>query len=75
MLSEIEIDKKVHIVGVEKLVGATVIPKDLRASAAMVLAGLIAEGTTTIEGLQFLDRGYEKIEDKLSKLGASIVRI
>ncbi len=67
-------DKKVHIVGVEKLIGATVKPKDLRASAAMVLAGLIAEGVTTIEGLQYLDRGYEKIESKLSNLGAHIKR-
>ena len=61
--------------GVPMLSGAPVIGSDLRATAALVLAALAAEGTSTIQGLQHLDRGYEKFEDKLKKLGANIVRI
>ncbi|MEB3283212.1 MAG: UDP-N-acetylglucosamine 1-carboxyvinyltransferase [Lyngbya sp.] len=61
--------------GVPMLSGAPVIGSDLRASAALVLAALAAEGTSTIQGLQHLDRGYEKFEEKLKKLGANIVRI
>ncbi len=61
--------------GVPILSGAPVIGSDLRASAALVLAALAAEGTSTIQGLQHLDRGYEKFEEKLKKLGANIVRI
>ena len=47
---------------------------DLRASAAMVLAGLAAEGTTLVQGLQHLDRGYDRLEEKLRSVGASIER-
>ncbi|GFN46723.1 UDP-N-acetylglucosamine 1-carboxyvinyltransferase [Candidatus Regiella insecticola] len=61
--------------GVEKLSGAQVMATDLRASASLVLAACIAEGTTTIDRIYHIDRGYEKIEDKLSKLGANIKRI
>ncbi|KKD35065.1 UDP-N-acetylglucosamine 1-carboxyvinyltransferase [Limnoraphis robusta] len=61
--------------GVPMLSGAPVIGSDLRASAALVLAALAAEGTSTIQGLHHLDRGYEKFEEKLKKLGANIVRI
>lgn len=61
--------------GVPMLSGAPVIGSDLRATAALVLAALAAEGTSTIQGLQHLDRGYEKFEEKLKKLGANIVRI
>ncbi len=61
--------------GVPMLLGARVQATDLRASAALVLAGLAAEGTTIIEGLHHLDRGYENIEDKLRKLGANLQRI
>ena len=48
---------------------------DLRASACLILAGLIASGETVINDLEHLDRGYEKIEDKLRRLGASIERV
>ncbi|NES73441.1 MAG: UDP-N-acetylglucosamine 1-carboxyvinyltransferase, partial [Okeania sp. SIO2D1] len=61
--------------GVSKLSAAPVIGTDLRASAALVLAALAAEGETTFQGLQHLDRGYEKLEVKLQKLGAQLQRI
>ena len=60
--------------GVECLTGADVSATDLRGGAAMVLAGLIAEDTTTITDVIHIDRGYEKIEEKLTKLGANITR-
>jgi UDP-N-acetylglucosamine 1-carboxyvinyltransferase len=60
--------------GVNSLKGAKVMSTDLRASASLVLAGLIAEGTTEVLRIYHLDRGYEKIESKLSQLGADIVR-
>lgn len=62
------------IKGVHRLSGAPVLATDLRASAALVLAGLAAEGTTVIQGLQHLDRGYDDIEGKLRRLGAKITR-
>ena len=61
--------------GVGRLVGAPVMASDLRASASLVLAGLAAEGTTTIERIYHLDRGYENIEAKLSGVGARIERV
>jgi UDP-N-acetylglucosamine 1-carboxyvinyltransferase len=61
--------------GVDRLVGAPVMASDLRASASLVLAGLAAEGTTTIERIYHLDRGYENIEAKLSGVGARIERV
>ncbi|HOX37592.1 MAG TPA: UDP-N-acetylglucosamine 1-carboxyvinyltransferase [Candidatus Brocadiia bacterium] len=61
--------------GVETLTGAPVIASDLRASAALVLAGLVAEKTTEVQRVYHIDRGYEHIEEKLKKLGASIHRI
>lgn len=61
--------------GVPMLSGAPVMATDLRASAALVLAGLAAEGKTTISGLHHLDRGYDRIEAKLQKLGAKIQRV
>jgi UDP-N-acetylglucosamine 1-carboxyvinyltransferase len=61
--------------GVECLSGATVMATDLRASACLVIAGLIAQGETMIERIYHLDRGYEHIEDKLSKVGANITRL
>ena len=61
--------------GVPKLAGAPVMATDLRASAALVVAGLAAEGTTIVQGLHHLDRGYDNIESKLQKLGASLQRI
>jgi UDP-N-acetylglucosamine 1-carboxyvinyltransferase len=61
--------------GVEKLSGAPVMAADLRASASLILAGLVADGDTTIDRIYHLDRGYENIEEKLSALGAQIRRI
>jgi UDP-N-acetylglucosamine 1-carboxyvinyltransferase len=63
------------IQGVPMLSGAPVMATDLRASAALVLAGLGAQGKTVMSGLQHLDRGYEQLERKLTKLGAKITRI
>lgn len=63
------------ISGVPRLSGAPVMATDLRASAALVLAGLAAEGTTIVQGLQHLDRGYENLELKFQQLGAQIRRV
>ncbi len=63
------------IQGVKELQGATVMASDLRASAALVLAGLVAKGTTRIDRVYHIDRGYEKIEEKLMAVGAEIERI
>jgi len=74
--ANIELQKNVAIVrGVKKLTGAKVMSTDLRASASLVLAGLIAEGTTEILRVYHLDRGYERIEKKLQSLGANIRRV
>lgn len=73
--AEIRIDGNTAMVqGVEKLEGATVMATDLRASASLVIAGLVAEGETTIERIYHLDRGYERLEEKLSALGARVRR-
>jgi UDP-N-acetylglucosamine 1-carboxyvinyltransferase len=61
--------------GVERLVGAPVMATDLRASASLVIAGLAAEGTTIVDRIYHLDRGYDRMEAKLSAVGADIVRI
>ncbi|MCX8640865.1 MULTISPECIES: UDP-N-acetylglucosamine 1-carboxyvinyltransferase [unclassified Gilliamella] len=61
--------------GVDKLSGAQVMATDLRASASLVLAGCIAEGSTLVDRIYHIDRGYDNIEDKLRKLGANIERI
>jgi UDP-N-acetylglucosamine 1-carboxyvinyltransferase len=61
--------------GVEKLTGAPVMATDLRASASLVLAGLVAKGETAVSRIYHLDRGYEKLETKLSTLGAKIKRV
>jgi UDP-N-acetylglucosamine 1-carboxyvinyltransferase len=61
--------------GVECLEGATVMATDLRASASLVIAGLVAQGETVIDRIYHLDRGYERIEEKLAKLGASVRRV
>ena len=63
------------VCGVETLKGAPVMATDLRASVSLVLAGLAAQGKTVIDRLYHLDRGYEKIEDKLSRLGARVRRV
>jgi len=61
--------------GVKKLAGAPVMATDLRASASLVLAGLVAEGETRIDRIYHIDRGYERIEEKLAQLGANIRRV
>ena len=63
------------IEGIENLKGAPVMATDLRASASLVLAGLVAEGSTIIDRIYHIDRGYERIEEKLKMLGADIERI
>jgi len=61
--------------GVDKLKAAPVMATDLRASVAMILAGLVAEGETEMQRIYHLDRGYERLEEKLSRVGADIERI
>jgi UDP-N-acetylglucosamine 1-carboxyvinyltransferase len=74
--AHIRVDGSAAVVtGVPKLTGANVMATDLRASACLVIAGLVAERETTIERIYHLDRGYERIEDKLSALGARIKRV
>ena len=74
--ADIEISGNTAVVkGVPQLDGATVMATDLRASASLVIAGLVANGETVVERIYHLDRGYECIEEKLSQLGASIKRV
>ena len=76
MGADIHVDGRLSIVrGVPKLMGATVMASDLRASAALILAGLVAEGKTEILRVYHLDRGYERIEKKLAPLGARVRRV
>jgi len=63
------------VTGVERLQGAKVMATDLRASAGLVIAGLVAEGDTVVDRIYHLDRGYEALETKLSALGARVVRV
>ncbi|HTT10412.1 MAG TPA: UDP-N-acetylglucosamine 1-carboxyvinyltransferase [Burkholderiaceae bacterium] len=63
------------VTGVPKLSAATVMATDLRASASLVIAGLVAEGETTVDRIYHLDRGYEKMEQRLAALGAAITRV
>ena len=73
--ADIEVEGNTAVVkGVAHLDGASVMATDLRASASLVLAGLVARGTTTVDRVYHLDRGYERIEEKLSRLGARIRR-
>jgi UDP-N-acetylglucosamine 1-carboxyvinyltransferase len=64
----------VIIAGVKRLMAAPVMASDLRASAALILAGLAAYGTTTVQRVYHIDRGYERIEERLNCAGAKIVR-
>ena len=74
--ADIEVEGNTAVVrGVSHLDGATVMATDLRASASLVLAGLIARGVTTVDRVYHLDRGYERIEEKLMQLGARIRRV
>ena len=75
MGADIHVDGRTSIIrGVPKLSGTTVMATDLRASASLVLAGLVASGQTEVLRVYHLDRGYEKIEKKLRPLGAVIRR-
>jgi UDP-N-acetylglucosamine 1-carboxyvinyltransferase len=74
--ADIEVEGNTAVVrGVDHLDGAAVMATDLRASASLVIAGLVARGTTTVDRVYHLDRGYERIEEKLSRLGARIRRV
>ena len=74
--ADIKIDgNTAFVTGVPRLQGATVMATDLRASASLVIAGLVAEGETTVERIYHLDRGYEKLEEKLAALGARVRRM
>jgi UDP-N-acetylglucosamine 1-carboxyvinyltransferase len=76
MGADIHVDGRTSVIrGVKKLTGAKVMASDLRASAALILAGLIADGSTEVLRVYHLDRGYEHIEKKLAKLGANIKRV
>ena len=74
--ADIKIDASNALVtGVPRLNGATVMATDLRASASLVIAGLVAKGETRVERIYHLDRGYERIEEKLTRLGANVKRV
>jgi UDP-N-acetylglucosamine 1-carboxyvinyltransferase len=74
--ARIEVDGRIAVVqGIDKLSGASVMATDLRASAGLVIAGLVAEGETTIDRIYHLDRGYDRMETKLLALGAAIERV
>ena len=74
--AKIEVDGKLAVVtGSERLSGATVMATDLRASASLVIAGLVADGQTIVERIYHLDRGYDRMEAKLQQLGADIERV
>ena len=74
--AKITVESRVAMIeGVEKLRGAKVSATDLRAGAAMVVAGLFADGITEIDNIKYIDRGNEEIEEKLSSLGASVKRV
>ena len=74
--ADIDVDGNAATIrGVARLTGANVMATDLRASACLVIAGLMADGETTIDRIYHLDRGYERIEEKLSALGARIKRV
>jgi UDP-N-acetylglucosamine 1-carboxyvinyltransferase len=74
--ADIRIDGNTAVVqGVAQLQGATVMATDLRASAGLVIAGLVAAGETTVDRIYHLDRGYERLEEKLAALGARVRRV
>ena len=74
--ADIHVDGRTAVIrGVKKLTGAQVMATDLRASASLILAGLVADGTTEVERVYHLDRGYERLEKKLAKLGANVKRM
>ena len=76
MGAKIKIEGRVAVIeGITKLTGAPIYATDLRAGAAMVVAGLTAEGKTTISNIGYIERGYERLEEKLINLGSKIRRI
>jgi UDP-N-acetylglucosamine 1-carboxyvinyltransferase len=76
MGANIQVDGKVAVIeGVRQLTGVEVMATDLRAGAAMIIAGLVAEGQTVVSSIQYVDRGYEDVVVKFSNLGADIKRI
>ena len=76
MGADIQVDGKMAVInGVKALKPAPVKAVDLRAGAAMIIAGLMAEGTTEIEDIIYIDRGYENVVEKFSALGADIKRV
>ena len=76
MGANIQVDgKSAVITGVEKLKASSVKANDLRAGAAMIIAGLIAEGVTEVEEIEYIDRGYEQVVEKFTQLGADIKRV
>jgi UDP-N-acetylglucosamine 1-carboxyvinyltransferase len=76
MGAEVQMEGATAVIkGVERLTGAPVMASDLRASAALVLAGLKAEGVTEVSRVYHIDRGYEHLDEKLSELGAHIERV
>ncbi len=76
MGAKVTIDDRIAVVnGVDRLTGAPVKATDLRAGAALIIAGLMAEGTTEIFNIKYIERGYDHIDDKLVKLGADIIRV
>ena len=76
MGANIQVDGKIAVIeGVKELTGVSVKATDLRAGAAMIIAGLVARGETTVENVQYIDRGYEDVVEKFSRLGANIKRV
>ena len=76
MGADIDINGNTAIIkGVKDLTGAPVMATDLRASASLILAGLVAKGQTIVDRIYHIDRGYECIEEKLTKIGANIKRL
>ena len=76
MGADIDINGNTAIIkGVRDLTGAPVMATDLRASASLILAGLVAKGQTIVDRIYHIDRGYECIEEKLTKIGANIKRL
>ena len=76
MGAKIQVDGKTAVItGVKKLTSAPVKAVDLRAGAAMIIAGLMTDGITEVENIVYIDRGYENVAEKLQKLGAEIKRV
>jgi UDP-N-acetylglucosamine 1-carboxyvinyltransferase len=74
--ARIEVEGNTAVIqGVPQLSGATVMATDLRASASLVIAGLVAQGQTTVDRIYHLDRGYDRMEEKLRAVGADIERV